>query len=76
MTQYGLPSNAHRNLAFVLILATGCLSLSAMVPRSTMSGSPAAVVEIDFSGLHRQANDALNNLRRAQGPALTRPDAL
>ena len=51
----------------MLILATGCLSLSAMVPRSSLSASPTAAVEIDFSGLHRQANDALDNLRRAPG---------
>ena len=76
MIQDGLPSKTHRILAFVLILATGGLSLSAMVPRSSTSGLHTAAVEIDFSGLHRQANDALNNLRHASGPALTDPDAL
>jgi hypothetical protein len=68
MTAYSFPSNAHRNLAFVLILATGFLSLSAMVPRFSTSELQAAAVEIDFSGLHRQANDALDNLRH--GPRL------
>jgi hypothetical protein len=76
MTTYSLPSNAHRNLAFVLILATGFLSLSAMIPRSPSSELQAAAVEIDFSGLHKQANEALDNLRRAPRTALIRPDAI
>lgn len=76
MIQNDLPSKTHRILAFVLILATGGLSLSAMVPRSSVSGLHVAAVDIDFAGLHRQANDALNNLRRAPGPVLTRPDDL
>jgi hypothetical protein len=76
MTPYGLPSKAHRILAFVLVLAAGGLSLSAMVPRGSKPELHAVAADIDFSGLYRQANDALDNLRRSSGPAPTSPDNL
>ena len=76
MTQYGLPTKTHRILAFALILAAGGISLSAMAPRPSTTELDLAAVDIDFAGLHRQASDALANLRRAPGPALTSPDTL
>jgi hypothetical protein len=76
MTPCGLPTKTHRILAFTLILATGGLSLSAMVPRPSPPESHMVAVDIDFAGLHRQASDALDSLRRASRWMPTRPDTL
>ena len=51
-------------IAFVLI--AGGASLSAVAEWPVTSERPVAVAEFDFTALHRQASDALDNLRRAQ----------
>jgi hypothetical protein len=77
MTQSGFPMKAQQILAIVLTLTAGGISLSVMAQRPLTFARPVTAAEIDFASLHRQASDALDNLRHAPGyrPMPTRPGA-
>jgi len=77
MTQSGFPMKAQQILAIVLTLTAGGISLSVMAQRPLTLARPVTAAEIDFAGLHRQASDALDNLRRSHDsrPALAGPAA-
>ena len=55
-----------QNIVIALVLIAGGISLSAMAQWPAISEQQAAPAEIDFTVLHRQASDALDNLRRSQ----------
>jgi hypothetical protein len=67
-----------RNIAIMLAIMAGGVGLAAVAERpvvpvqqavaiqQTAALRPAAPPEIDFTALHREASDALDNLRRAQ----------
>ena len=44
----------------------GGASLSAVAERPVIAEQPAALAEFDFTALHRQASDALAELRQSQ----------
>ncbi len=67
-----------RNIAIMLAIMAGGVGLAAVAERpvfavqqavavqQTTTIQQAALPEFDFTALHRQASDALDNLRRAQ----------
>jgi hypothetical protein len=55
-----------QNIVIALVLIAGAASLSAVAQWPAISEQQAAPVEFDFTVLHRQASDALDNLRRSQ----------
>ena len=55
-----------QNIVIALVLIAGAASLSAVAQWPAISEQQAAPAEIDFTVLHRQASDALDNLRRSQ----------
>jgi hypothetical protein len=55
-----------QNIVIALVLIAGGISLSAMAQWPAISEQQAVPAEIDFTVLHRQASDALDNLRRSQ----------
>ncbi len=56
-----------RNIVIMIAIMAGGVGLTAMVERPVVAAIPqAAPAEFDFTALHRQASDALDNLRRAQ----------
>ena len=55
-----------QNIVIALLLIAGGVSLSAVAEWPAISEQQLAPAEIDFTVLHRQASDALDNLRRAQ----------
>jgi hypothetical protein len=55
-----------QNIVIALVLIAGGISLSAVAQWPAISEQQAAPAEIDFTVLHRQASDALDNLRRSQ----------
>jgi hypothetical protein len=70
MSQKGLPMKP-QNVAIALVLIAGGVSLTVVAERPVIAEQPAAVAEIDFTALHRQASDALESLRRS--PQLRTP---
>ena len=55
-----------QNVAIALVVIAGGISLTAVAERPVIAEQPVAMAEIDFTALHRQASDALDNLRRSQ----------
>ena len=55
-----------QNIVIALVLIAGAASLSAEAQWPAISEQQAAPAEFDFTVLHRQASDALDNLRRSQ----------
>jgi hypothetical protein len=55
-----------QNIVIVLVLIAVGASLSAVAEWPAISEQQAAPAEFDFTVLHRQASDALDNLRRSQ----------
>ena len=65
-----------RNIAIMLAVMAGGVGLAAVAERPVVAVQQAvaasewprqaAPAEFDFTALHRQASDALDNLRRAQ----------
>ena len=70
MSQKGLPMKP-QNVAIALVVIAGGVSLTAVAERPVIAEQPAAMAEIDFTALHRQASDALESLRRS--PQLRTP---
>ena len=66
-----------QTVVIALVLIAGGAALSAVSERPVTSQPQMAVAEFDFTALHRQANDALDNLRQMQDrhPASTSPAA-
>ena len=65
-----------QNVAIALVVIAGGVSLTAVAERPVIAEQPVAMAEIDFTALHRQASDALDNLRRSpQTRALAAPAA-
>jgi hypothetical protein len=55
-----------QNFVIALVLIAGGVSLSALAQWPAISEQQVAPAEFDFTMLHRQASDALDNLRRSQ----------
>ena len=55
-----------QNIVIAIVLIAGVASLSAAAQWPLASVQQMAPAEIDFTALHRQASDALDNLRRSQ----------
>jgi hypothetical protein len=55
-----------QNIVIAFVLIAGVASLSAAAQWPLASVQQMAPAEIDFAALHRQASDALDNLRRSQ----------
>jgi hypothetical protein len=55
-----------QNIVIALALITGAAGLSAVAEWRAAPVEQVAPAEIDFTALHRQASDALDNLRRSQ----------
>ena len=55
-----------QNIVIGLLIIAGGISLSAMAQWPAISEQQVAPAELDFTVLHRQASDALENLRRSQ----------
>ena len=55
-----------QNVAIALVVIAGGVSLTAVAERPVIAKQHVAMAEIDFTALHRQASDALDNLRRSQ----------
>jgi hypothetical protein len=55
-----------QNVAIALVVIAAGISLTAVVEKPVTAERPVAMADIDFTALHRQASDALDNLRRAQ----------
>jgi putative NADH-flavin reductase len=55
-----------QNIVIALVLIGGVASLSAAAQWPLAPVQQMAPVEIDFTALHQQASDALDNLRRSQ----------
>jgi hypothetical protein len=55
-----------QNIAIALVVIAGGVGLSMVAERPVIAERPVAMADIDFSALHRQASDALDNLRRSQ----------
>ena len=55
-----------QNIVIALTLIAGAASLSAVAQWPAISEQQAAPAEFDFTVLHRQASDALDNLRQSQ----------
>ncbi|HZL62972.1 MAG TPA: hypothetical protein VFC32_11830 [Pseudolabrys sp.] len=55
-----------QNIVIALALIAGVASLFAAVQWSVAPFQQVAPAEFDFTVLHRQASDALDNLRRSQ----------
>ena len=53
-------------IVIALVLIAGGAGLSAVPQWPAISKQQVAAAEIDFTVLHRQASDALDNLRRSQ----------
>jgi hypothetical protein len=53
-------------IVIALMLIAGGASLSVLAQWPALSERQVAPAEIDFTVLHRQASDALDNLRRSQ----------
>jgi hypothetical protein len=57
-----------QNIVVALVAIAGGISLSVVTERPVIAEKPVAMADIDFSALHRQANEALDRLRQ-QVPA-------
>jgi len=55
-----------QNIVIALVLIAGVASLSAAAQWPLARVQQMAPAEIDFTALHQQASDALDNLRRSQ----------
>jgi hypothetical protein len=55
-----------QNIVIAALAIAGGLGLSVVTERPLVAEKPVAIADIDFTASHRQANDALNRLRRAQ----------
>jgi Spy/CpxP family protein refolding chaperone len=55
-----------QNIVIALVLIAGVASLSAAAQWPLAPVQQMAPAEIDFTALHQQASDALDNLRRSQ----------
>ena len=55
-----------QNIVIGIALITGVAGLSAVPEWRPVPVEQVAPAEFDFTALHRQANDALDNLRRSQ----------
>ena len=61
-----------RNIVIMIAIMAGGVGLTAVVERPVVAVQQVAAIpqaapaEFDFTALHRQASDALDNLRRAQ----------
>jgi hypothetical protein len=66
MRQNGLLTKTPQIVALALVLIAAGASLSAVSERPMTAERRVAAAEFDFTALHRQASDALDNLRRAQ----------
>ena len=55
-----------QNIVIALLIIAGGISLSAVAQWPAISEQQMAPAEFDFTVLHRQASDALDNLRRSQ----------
>jgi hypothetical protein len=55
-----------QNIVIGLLIIAGGISLSAVAQWPAISEQQVAPAEFDFTVLHRQASDALDNLRRSQ----------
>jgi hypothetical protein len=55
-----------QNFVIALMLIAAGASLSVVAEWPALSGQQVAPAEIDFTALHLQASDALDNLRRSQ----------
>ena len=55
-----------QNIVIALVIIAAGASLSAVAQWPALSERQVAPAEIDFTALHRQASDALDNLRRSQ----------
>ena len=55
-----------QTIVIALVLIADGISLSAVAQWPAISEQQVAPAEIDFTVLHRQASDALDNLRRSQ----------
>ena len=55
-----------QNIVIALALIAGGISLSALAQWPAISEQQAAPAEFDFTVLHRQASDALDNPRQSQ----------
>ena len=65
MSQKALLMKPQNIVIGLLIIAVG-ISLSAVAQWPAISEQQVAPAEFDFTVLHRQASDALENLRRSQ----------
>ena len=65
MSQKALLMKPQNIVIGLLIIAVG-ISLSAVAQWPTISEQQVASAEFDFTVLHQQASDALDNLRRSQ----------
>ena len=65
MIQKVFPMKTQQFVVIALMLIAGGASLSIMSERVLTSERQVAVAEPDFATLHRQASDALDNLRRS-----------
>ncbi len=65
MIQKVFPMKIQQIIVIALTLAAGGAGLSAMSERPLTAERSMAVAEPDFAALHRQASDALDDLRRA-----------
>ena len=55
-----------QNIVIALVIIAAGASLSAVAEWPALSEQQVAPAEFDFTALHRQASDALDNLRRSQ----------
>ena len=60
-----------QNIVIGLALITGAAGLSAVPEWRPLPLEQVAPAEFDFTALHRQANEALDNLRRSQQSSAT-----
>jgi hypothetical protein len=54
-----------QNIVIAAIAIAGGLGLSVVTERPLVAEKPVAIADIDFTALHRQANEALDRLRQA-----------
>ena len=55
-----------QNIVIALVIVAAGAGLSALAEWPAVAERPVVPAEIDFTMLHRQANDGLDNLRRSQ----------
>jgi hypothetical protein len=53
-----------QNIVIAAIVIAGGMSHSMVTKRSVIAERPVAMADIDFTTLHRQANEALDELRQ------------